>query len=187
MIETLAALYVLAILDTMFSGICAASGRNALIEKRVYYLRSMVYGFVWGQAACIVALLILYVVAMLSEDRDRTILEMIAVGQRMATVYSIYAAIVLATFAVRAIPSVDVRSITSVVGFGPLTLIRPAVILAGLAWGLALMPSMPVAIAAILIALIMIPFRVWLNWMIELHGVGVLQPRDLAISENAKD
>jgi hypothetical protein len=183
MIETLAVLYVLAILDTMFSGICAASGRNALIDKRRYYVRSMLYGFAWGQAACIVALLILYAVAAISDDPDRTILEMIAVGQRMATVYAIYAIIVLATFAVRAIPSVDVRSITSVVGFGPLTLIRPAVILAGLAWGLALMPSLPVAVAVTLIAMMMIPFRVWLNWMIELQGIRILQPSDADLSQ----
>jgi hypothetical protein len=71
-----------------------------------------------------------------------------------------------------------VRSVTSVVGFGPLTIIRPAVIVAGLVWGLALMPGPAVAVAAILIALMMMPFRVWLNWTIEWHGVEVLQPKE---------
>ena len=60
MIETLIVLYVLAGLDAMFSGICAASGRIALIHKRAYYARSMLYGFAWGQVACLVALLILW-------------------------------------------------------------------------------------------------------------------------------
>ena len=178
MIEILIILWVLAGLDSMFSGICAASGRNALIDKRTYYVRAMVYGFLWGQVACIVALLILAGAVAISGDQEQVIAEMVAVGQRMATVYCVYAAVVLLTFAVRAVPSVDVRSVTSVVGFGPLTIIRPAVIVAGLIWGLVLMPSPAVAMAAILIALMMVPFRVWLNWMIELHGVELLHPKE---------
>jgi hypothetical protein len=88
-----------------------------------------------------------------------------------------FSSLVLFTFAVRAIPSVDVRSLTSVVGFGPLTLIRPVVIIAGLAWGLALLPGLPVAIAAILIAAMMIPFRLWLNLMLDTFGDRILHPK----------
>jgi hypothetical protein len=177
MIETLVAMYVLAGLDTLFSGICAASGRNAVIHKRGYFGRSMLYGFAWGQVACLVSLLILFGATVLARDRQHAIEEMVAVGHRMAGVYGAYAAVVLFTFAVRAIPSVDVRSITSVVGFGPLTLIRPVVIIAGLAWGLALLPSLTVAIAATLIAGMMVPFRLWLNLMLDTFGDRVLQAR----------
>jgi len=87
---------------------------------------------------CDVAVVLVGAVA-ISDDREQAIAEMVAVGQRMAMVYCVYAAVVLLTFAVRAVPSVDVRSVTSVVGFGPLTIIRPAVIVAGLVWGLVLM------------------------------------------------
>jgi hypothetical protein len=177
MIETLFALYVLATLDAVFSGICAASGRNAVIHKRAYFARSMVYGFAWGQVACIVSLLILFGAAVLARDRQHAIEEMVAVGQRMAGVYGAYAAVVLFTFAVRVIPSVDVRSITSVVGFGPLTLIRPVVVIAGLAWGLARLPGPTVVIAALLIAGMMIPFRSWLNLMLDTFGDRVLQAK----------
>jgi hypothetical protein len=176
MIYTLFVLYVLAALDTIFSGICAASGRNALINKRAYFARSMWYGFAWGQAACCVALILLFVVAAMAGDCQQAIEEMMSVGRRMAIVYSAYAAVVLLTFAVRVIPSVDVRSVTSVVGFGPLSLIRPAVIIAGVAWGLALAPSSGVAIAALLIAGMMVPFRTWLNLMLDVHGDRVLYP-----------
>ncbi len=175
MIETLSVLYVLACLDTMFSGICAASGRNARIHKRAYYARSMVYGLAWGQLACLIALAILWSAAKLADDSRQASTEMVAVGQRMAAVYVCYAAIVLSTFAIRAIPTVDIRSITSVVGFGPLTLLRPFVIIAGLAWGLAAQPGWTVAVAAILIATMMVPFRIWLNLMLDTHGIGILQ------------
>ncbi len=87
MIATLVVLYVLAGLDAMFSGICAASGRNARIHKRAYYVRSMLYGFAWGQVACLVALLILWGTAALASDFQQAIDEMVSVGQRMAVVY----------------------------------------------------------------------------------------------------
>ncbi len=170
-------LYVLAGLDAIFSGICAASGRNALIHKRAYYARSMLYGFAWGQVACLIALLILWGTVGLVGDFQQAIDEMVSVGQRMEVIYVCYAAVVLFTFAVRAIPIVDVRSITSVVGFGPLTLLRPYVIVAGLAWGLAAQPSPTVAIAAILIAGMMVPFRMWLNLMLDSHGISLLLPK----------
>ena len=80
MIETILILYVLAALDAMFSGICAASGRNALINKNAYYARSMWYGFVWGQVACLLALLILIGAAALADNRDEAISEMVSVS-----------------------------------------------------------------------------------------------------------
>lgn len=167
MIYTIINLYILANLDTMFSGICAASGRDGRIHKKRYYLKSMILGIAWGQVACLLGMLILGVVAMTSPDRQTTLQEMVAVGNRMTIVYFIYAIIIFLTFAVRAIPSVDVRSITSTVFFGPLTMLRPAVIVIGIGWGLALQPQVAVTIAAVFIALIMVPFRIFLNLYLD--------------------
>lgn len=156
-------LYVLLTMDTAFSGVCAASGRNALIHKRTYYLRSMWHGALWGQAACLVGILILLIAISLSQNGTQTLTEMQTVGWRMSAVYWLYAAAVLFTFLVRAVPSVDIRSMTSTIAFGPLTFIRPAVILLGVIWGLQVQPSVPVVIAAILVAVLMMPFRVFLD------------------------
>jgi len=169
MIHTIINLYILANLDTMFSGICAASGRDGRINKRKYYLKAMILGIAWGQVACLLGMLILGVVATMSPDRQTAVKEMVAVGDRMTTVYCIYAIVIFLTFAVRAIPSVDVRSITSTVFFGPLTLLRPAVIVIGIGWGLALQPQVAVVIAAVLIASIMVPFRVFLNVYLDIR------------------
>ena len=84
-------------------------------------------------------------------------------GDRMVLVFGVYAAIILAFFAVRAIPSVDIRSMTSTVAFGPLTLVRPAVVVCGIGWGLAIGPQPSIIAAGILICVLMAPFRVWLN------------------------
>ena len=170
MIHTIINLYILANLDAMFSGICAASGRDGRINKKKYYLNSMILGIAWGQVACLLGLLILGVVATISPDRQTTVREMVAVGERMITVYGIYAIVIFLSFAVRAIPSVDVRSITSTVFFGPLTMLRPAVIVIGIGWGLALQPQVAVVIAAVLIALIMVPFRVFINVYLDSHN-----------------
>jgi len=163
MSSTVISLYVLATLDAMFSGVCAASGRDARIDKRSYYLNAMIHGIVWGQAACVVGLLILAAAWSISEDPQLAMKQMVAVGDRMVLVFGVYAAIILAFFAVRAIPSVDIRSMTSTVAFGPLTLVRPAVVVCGIGWGLAIGPQPSIIGAGILICVLMAPFRVWLN------------------------
>lgn len=171
MIAIIIQLYILATLDTMFSGICAASGRDARINKRFYFAKAMLIGIAWGQVACATGLVILAVAAYTSGDPQAIVQEMTAVGLRMASVYRPYAIVILITFAIWAFPSVDVRSTTCTIAFGPLTLIRPAVVVLGIAWGLMLKPSLPVVLSAILIAMIMAPFRFWLNlWFSRRDG-----------------
>lgn len=162
---TVLGLYVLAVLDAAFSGICAASGRNALINKRAYFMRSMWHGFAVGQLVVLLAFALIGVAIATASDRSATVEQMLAVGRRLVVVYWAYAALVLGTFAVRAIPSVDIRSITSTIGFGPLTLMRPFVIMVGAIHGLMIGPSMPVVIVTLCIAVMMIPFRVLLNYV----------------------
>ena len=156
-------MYVLVTLDAAFSGICAASGRNALIRKRGYYLRSMWHGALWGQAAILLGLVLVTVTVQFSPNRLRTLVEMQVAGWRMAPVYSIYAVVVMSTFLIRAWPSVDVRSITSTVGFGPLTLIRPVVIILGIVYATFSRPGTSILTVTIALGLMMIPFRVFLN------------------------
>ena len=163
MMGVIVSLYVLVMMDSAFSGICAASGRNAVLNKRAYYLRSMWDGAMWGNVACVVGVVLLLLAVWFSTDRERTTQELVAVGRRMSHVYWIYSVVVLSTFLVRAIPSVDIRAITSTIGFGPLTLIRPAVVLAGIVWGLMTNPGPNVVIVALGIATMMMSFRVFLD------------------------
>ena len=163
MTELICVMYVLVTLDAAFSGICAASGRNALIRKRGYYLRSMWHGALWGQAAILLGLVLVTVTVQFSPNRLRALVEMQVAGWRMATVYSIYAVVVMSTFLIRAWPSVDVRSITSTVGFGPLTLIRPVVIILGIVYATFSRPGTSILTVTIALGLMMIPFRIFLN------------------------
>jgi hypothetical protein len=62
---------------------------------------------------------------------------------------------------VRTFPSIDIRCITSVLVFGPFTVIRPFVVLAGAIWGVMAAPS---AITIVLVLLIV-------SLMLSLEGV----------------
>ena len=168
MISTVFALYVLLTLDAMFSGICAASGRDARIDKRAYFVNAMIHGIGWGQVACLLGLLILTTAVYASADPDLAVEQMVRVGERMVRVYVVYAVTILSFFVVRAIPSVDIRSMTSTVAFGPLTLVRPAVIVLGIGWGLSGGAQTSVAVAGLLIAVLMVPFRTLLNRWFDL-------------------
>ena len=168
MISTVFALYVQLTLDAMFSGICAASGRDARIDKRAYFVNAMIHGIGWGQVACLLGLLILTTAVYASADPGLAVEQMVRVGGRMVRVYVVYAVTILSFFVVRAIPSVDIRSMTSTVAFGPLTLVRPAVIVLGIGWGLSGGAQTSVAVAGLLIAVLMVPFRTLLNRWFDL-------------------
>jgi hypothetical protein len=130
-------LYVLATLDAAFCGYRAAAGRSALVDKRAYYRRALRRGALAGQIAVVIAGLA--IAAALAQAADPAALwaALRAAGGRLLAAYAPYAAVLLLAFAARAIPSVDVRSLTSTLVFGPLTLARPAVIVAGLVGALA--------------------------------------------------
>jgi hypothetical protein len=131
-----ASLYALATLDSAFAGYREAAGRSALINKGAYYRRAMLRGALWGQAAVAVALAVFAALYFLTDDRAAFVSALLAAGRRMLAVYVPYTAVVLAAFAVRAVPSVDVRSLTSTLVFGPFVFVRPLVVAAGVAWGM---------------------------------------------------
>ena len=137
---TILLLWLLATVDSTFIGYRDAAGRNALIDKRGYFRRAMLRGAVAGQIA--VAIVGLAAVGMLATTPQpaRLFAAFEQAATRMLIVYVPYALILTITFFIRAIPSVDIRSITSVLVFGPFTLIRPLVVLAGAIWGLLAAP-----------------------------------------------
>jgi len=131
-----ASLYFLATLDSAFVGYREAAGRSALIRKGAYYARALLRGATWGQAAVAFASALLALLFLRAEDRAAFLHSLTDAGRRMLLVYVPYAVVVLAAFAVRAFPSVDVRSLTSTLVFGPFQFARPFVVVAGVLWGL---------------------------------------------------
>lgn len=157
-------LWLLATIDSAFIGYREAAGRNALVEKRAYYRRALLRGALFGQVAVLVVGAITAIVLATSSDPRALFTRFELVGARMLMVYIPYALILLITFCVRALPSVDIRSITSVLIFGPFTLIRPAVVLAGAAWGVMAAPSAVTMVIVATIVVLMLGLDRVLSW-----------------------
>jgi hypothetical protein len=136
----IATLYLLATIDATLSGYSAAAGRSALIRKGPHYRKAMLRGFVLGQIAAAVSLSLVVAVMNVVPDRTAFRADLALVWMRMLHVYLPFALTILTAFAFRAIPSVDVRCLTSTLVFGPLAGIRPLVGMAGLVWGILAAP-----------------------------------------------
>ena len=134
-------LWLLATVDAAFIGYREAAGRNSLIDKRAYYRKALWRGAFFGQIAVLIAGVFVLSAVYTSSDPDGLIGEMYVVGNRMLIVYIPFAALIFLAFALRLLPSVDIKSITSTVVFGPLTLLRPLVAVAGVLYGLNAAPG----------------------------------------------
>lgn len=160
-----ASIYFLATLDSAFVGYREAAGRSALIRKGAYYARAMLRGALWGQAAVAFALALMILLFLRADDRVEFLQALIAAGRRMLTVYVPYAVVVLAAFAVRAAPSVDVRSMTSTLVFGPFQFVRPLVVTAGVVWGLFAARRVDVTALGLVVIAEMLLLDRWLRYL----------------------
>ena len=158
-------LWLLATVDSAFIGYREAAGRNALIDKRAYYRRALIRGALFGQLAVLIVGVITVIVLITVRDAGLLFSDLELVGARMLVVYVPYAIILLITFCVRAIPSVDIRSITSVLIFGPFTFIRPLVVLAGALWGVMAAPGEITIALTVLIVMLMFGLGSVLSWL----------------------
>ena len=149
-------LWLLATVDSAFIGYRDAAGRSALIDKRHYYRRALLRGALLGQIAVAIAGTVALAMLATSGQPAQLLATLDSVATRMLMIYVPYALILIATFFVRAIPSVDIRSITSVLVFGPFTLIRPLVVLAGAIWGFLAAPTAGVALLLVLVVTLML-------------------------------
>jgi len=106
-------------------------GRCSLIRKRSYYARALFRGIAGAQVVSMLALAALLLTSTFSGRRDALRADLESTAGHMLLVFLPYAALVLFNLALRLIPSTDIRSATSVLVLGPLTAIRPLVMIAG--------------------------------------------------------
>jgi len=158
-------LWLLATVDSAFIGYREAAGRNALIDKSAYFRRALIRGALFGQLAVLIAGIVTAIALAASSDAATLFSKLESVGARMLTVYVPYALIILLTFCIRAVPSVDIRSITSVLIFGPFTFIRPFIVLAGAVWGVVAAPGAITIALTVLIVSLMLGLEHALSWL----------------------
>jgi hypothetical protein len=149
-------LWLLATLDAAFAGYRDAAGRNALIDKRRYYRRAMIKGALFGQVAVGLAVATALVSLAIEHDKKSLLHAYEVTGLRMLLVFVPYTLIILLAFLVRSIRSVDMRSITSTLIFGPFTLIRPLVAISGVLYGVLSAPRIATIVLGTLVLIMML-------------------------------
>ncbi|WP_372364464.1 hypothetical protein [Candidatus Uabimicrobium sp. HlEnr_7] len=157
-------LYVLAVLDCAFSGYRSAAGKNALIYKGKYFLQRMACGVLIGHIPILIAGSLIFLGWLVTANAQLFLQNVNRAGYLMLVIYVPYTIIVMAAFIVRAIPSVDLRSITSVVIFGPFTILRIPTAIVGVGLAIYHTKDLVVAVITFLVLIMMLSFEKFLRW-----------------------
>lgn len=157
-------LYLLATLDAAMSGYRSAGGRVALIRKHSYQARAQARGALWGQVGILAVALVVAVVLLVDSDPPRLAADLLEACRRLLVVYLPYSFVFLAALLLRVLPSVDLRSTLNVLVFGPFTLLRPFVGLAGVAYAYTGVPRWQVIAIGVLGLAAMLSVEWALNW-----------------------
>ncbi|HET9143475.1 oxidoreductase [Actinophytocola sp.] len=125
---------LLALIDGGFAGFRAATGRNARIRKRRYYLLAARRGYGVGAAGLgFVALLVATALAV-SADPVPRYAELVRAGIRLLQILLPFAALVVLSLLGYWLLPMRESTFVILVGLGPFTLLRPAVVLGATAW-----------------------------------------------------
>lgn len=133
---TLVILFLLASLDGALCGCRTCMGRHPYIFKRKYYALGVWRGVLAAQIASWLSFIVLLAVFAVTPNRNLLRADLAGAAGRMLLIFLPYSALVLLNLALRFIPSIDLRSATSVFFLGPLTALRPFVMITGVAFGI---------------------------------------------------
>lgn len=127
----LTALCLLFALDASLVGYRNAAGRNPRVRKQAFYRHHAIRGLVAG---VVVDALIVVMVLALGVDPQPA-------ARAMLQVFVPYTGAVLLAMLLWFSRSLDLQVLASVLVLGPFTLLRPVVLVAGVAWGWWQMPT----------------------------------------------
>jgi hypothetical protein len=126
-------------------------------------VRALVRGIVAAQVVTVLALAALVLTGALSPHRDALRADLESAAERMLRIFLPYAALVLLNLALRLLPSTDIRSATSVFMLGPLTAIRPLVMIVGVLYGLSTSRLLETRLLGLFILALMLSLEFSLN------------------------
>jgi len=156
-------LYLLALLDGLLCGLRTSMGRCPLVRKRGYYISALLRGIAGAQVISTLALVALLLTAAFSSRGVALRADLEDAAGRMLWVFLPYAALVLFNLALRLLPSTDIRSATSVFMLGPLTAIRPLVMIAGVLYGISASQLLETRVLGLFILALMLALEFVLN------------------------
>jgi len=161
---TLVILFLLASLDGALCGCRTCMGRHPYIFKGKYYALGVLRGVIAAQIASWLSFFVLLAVFVVTPNRNLLRTDLEAAAGRMLLIFLPYSALVLLNLALRFIPSIDLRSATSVFFLGPLTALRPFVMVAGVAFGAWRAQLRPTVFLGLFVLLLMLSMEIALNF-----------------------
>jgi hypothetical protein len=123
------AVLVLLALIAGFAGFRAATGRNARIRKRCYYLMAVYRGFGGGAAGLGLVALVVAMALGSAADPGARYDGLVRAGTRMLVALAPFAALVVVSLLANWVLPMRVSTFVILVGLGPFTLVRPVVVL----------------------------------------------------------
>ncbi|MFT3697105.1 MAG: hypothetical protein QM831_28440 [Kofleriaceae bacterium] len=122
-------LAILVLIDASLCGFRAAAGREGRIDKRALFRAAILRGFSGG---VVIVAINAAVVAILVAIQPTLWTELVAAGTRAVWVFGSFATVTLAAITCWFVPLYESRIMPSILVLGPLTMLRPLVIIAGL-------------------------------------------------------
>ncbi len=158
-------LALLAVLDAIFAGFRASAGRDARLYKVDYYLRGSWLGGGFGIIAISIAALPVIITLLIAPDPSLLFAEYLRVARHLLWFFASYAALVVLAMALWTYPHPGVRTLASVLILGPLTLLRPAIIITACAVAVLLETQWKLRIPCIFAILVQLGIEPTLNWI----------------------
>ena len=143
-----AALATLVFFDALLAAFRAAAGRDGRIAKRDYYRRALARGAVAG--ALIVGAHSAFAGVLVASTADPATAwqDLLRAGRDLVAIFGAFATLTIIAIAFWFAPSRELRLLPTLLVLGPLTLVRPLVIVGGLAFAAIRTPTPRVCIAA---------------------------------------
>jgi hypothetical protein len=140
-------------------------------------MRTLVRGLLAAQAASLLGLLSLFLVLRFSSHSIALRADLESSAGRMLLIFLPYAAIVLLSLSMRFVPSIDLRSATSVFALGPLTAVRPVIMIVGVLAGIYSSLFWQTRILGVIVLLLMFSIEVVLNYFAaRKQAAEILEP-----------
>jgi hypothetical protein len=155
-IVTVTSLATLVFFDALLAGFRAAAGRDGRIAKAAYYRRALSRGMVaafliLAGHATLAALLVAT-----APDPAATWQDLLRAGRDCVVIFGAFATLTIIAIAFWFAPNRELRLVPTLLVLGPLTLVRPLVIVTGLAFAAIRTPTPRVCAAALAAATTML-------------------------------
>lgn len=153
-----AAIVALMGLDTAFAGYRAAAGRSGHVRIAARQGRAMAIG---GALGWLTGAMMLFGVSLTGGPWP----SLVQAGSALVVGYGLFGAVVAFAFLARALPSVDLKAASSIVVFGPFTLVRPAWIVLVAVWACWGTEPRTAALVAVGVALVLAIEQAQEHWL----------------------